>query len=69
MGEGVLYCANDPCDCEAVYMVVETLTPLCRTCAEAYHWGQAGPDKHLALICGRWDSDGGSVGEEVERTL
>lgn len=44
------YCANDPCEAEAVMLVEETATPLCRTCAEAYMWGQASPDKHLAYI-------------------
>ncbi|GAF79707.1 unnamed protein product, partial [marine sediment metagenome] len=46
----IKYCANDPCEAEAVMLVEETNTPLCRTCANAYTWGQASPDKHLSPI-------------------
>jgi len=45
-----IYCANDPCKAEAVMLVEETNTPLCRTCANAYKWGQASPHKHLSHI-------------------
>ena len=47
-----LYCANDPCEAEAYYLIEETMTPLCKTCGEAYLWGQAGPHNHLRMIEG-----------------
>ena len=44
------YCANDPCESKAVFRIVETDTPLCYTCHEAYLWGQAGPDKTTVAL-------------------
>ena len=44
------YCANDPCETEATYLVRHDngrTTPLCFTCAEAYSWGQAHPDARI----------------------
>lgn len=46
----IKYCANHPCEAEAVMVIQETNTPLCRTCAEAYKWGQASSHKHLSHI-------------------
>lgn len=46
----IRYCANDPCETEATHVVVETNTPLCWTCANAYEWGQASPDKRVVDI-------------------
>jgi len=48
--EQVMYCANDPCETEAVVIVEETNTPLCRTCSQAYMLGQASPHNHLYNI-------------------
>ncbi len=45
------YCAN--CDSEATHAVRHTsarMTPLCRTCKEAYSWGQAHPEARLCDI-------------------
>jgi hypothetical protein len=47
------YCANDPCETEAVRVVIHPngdRTPLCFTCAQAYEWGQASPDAVVADI-------------------
>ncbi len=42
------YCSNDPCEAEATHVVSHydsgATTPLCRTCKEAYEWGQASPE-------------------------
>ena len=39
------YCAF--CENEATHVIVETDTPLCRTCKEVYKCGQASPDSTL----------------------
>lgn len=46
----VQYCANDPCETEAIKMVCDNSgkrLPLCYTCAQAYEWGQASPDAEM----------------------
>ena len=51
----MIYCTNEPCETEAVRMVIHhdkegnviSVTPLCRTCATAYTWGQASPEANV----------------------
>ncbi len=42
------YCSNDPCEAEATHVVSHhdsgATISLCRTCKEAYEWGQASPE-------------------------
>lgn len=42
------YCAN--CDTSATHIVVKTDTPLCRSCANAYAWGQASSESEVITL-------------------
>ena len=51
----MIFCSN--CDNEANAKVIhhdngDLETPLCRTCREAYEWGQASPESTVTLIDG-----------------
>jgi hypothetical protein len=44
-----LYCANDPCESEAVKLT-SSGTPLCAVCSEAYTWGAASVEVDRAFL-------------------
>ncbi len=45
-----IFCANDPCETEALYYYVTSKGArfhLCRTCMEAFELGQVNADKYI----------------------
>lgn len=55
MSKKTRYCNNDGCEAEAVYAVLRDDRDtyplcLCHTCATAYEWGQASPDRAIVEV-------------------
>ena len=46
-----IYCCNDPCETEAIYVAIVGVThkPLCATCAEAFEMGMAAGDEAVLI--------------------
>ena len=44
------YCQNDPCEAEAVYVIVKQGFYLCFTCAEAFRLGQVMPKAEVESL-------------------
>lgn len=66
----VAYCSNEPCEAEAVAVLITdrgTRCPLCHTCREAFEWGQAsGVDAVLEDIDQHTDEDEEGIGDRDE---
>lgn len=48
-----VFCSNDPCEAVAVAVLITdrgTHCPLCRTCREAFEWGQASAEAEVTDI-------------------
>lgn len=48
--EGAVYCSNDGCETEAVWVVENLQLPLCSCCKQAFEWGQHNPLDKVSRI-------------------
>lgn len=61
-----VFCSNEPCEAEAVAVLITdrgTRCPLCHTCREAFEWGQASAGAEVTDIDQHTDEDEEGTGD------